>query len=93
MSDETPHSHETQSSVLSPEGRGVMSAVPAAIPAATTGRVKLDDEIADVRVLDAIRIGPAVVRAFEAGPDGLEFLVFGRHHEGDGETVDDAWAQ
>ena len=32
-----------------------------------------------------------VVRAFEAGPDGLEFLVFGPHHEADGEQVDDAW--
>jgi mannose-6-phosphate isomerase-like protein (cupin superfamily) len=63
---------------------------------AGTGRVKLDDEIADVRILDAIRIGPAVVRAFEAGPDGpdgLEFLVFGPHHEADGETVDDAWVE
>ena len=45
-------------------------------------------------MLDAIRIGPAVVRAFEAGPDGLEFLVFGRrHHEADGETVNDAWVE
>lgn len=25
-------------------------------------------------------------RAFEAGPDGLEFLVFGPHHRGDGEA-------
>jgi quercetin dioxygenase-like cupin family protein len=58
---------------------------------AGTGRVKLDDEIADVRKLDAIRIAPQVVRAFEAGPDGLELLVFGPHHEGDGEQVDDAW--
>jgi hypothetical protein len=33
-----------------------------------TGRVKLDDEIAEVRRLDAIRIAPEVVRAFEAGP-------------------------
>ena len=60
---------------------------------AGTGRVKLDNEIADVRMLDAIRIAPAVVRAFEAGPDGLEFLVFGPHHEADGEQVDDAWVE
>lgn len=58
---------------------------------AGTGRVKLDDEIADVRTLDAIRIAPEVVRAFEAGPDGLELLVFGPHYEADGEQVDDAW--
>ena len=55
------------------------------------GQVKLDDELIDVRPLDAIRIAPEVVRAFEAGPDGLEFLVFGAHHEADGEAVDDPW--
>jgi mannose-6-phosphate isomerase-like protein (cupin superfamily) len=60
---------------------------------AGTGRVKLDDEISDVRMLDAIRIAPEVVRAFEAGPDGLEFLVFGPHHEADGEQVHDAWVE
>ena len=60
---------------------------------AGTGRVKLDDEITDIRMLDAIRIAPDVVRAFEAGPDGLEFLVFGPHYESDGEQVDDAWVE
>jgi uncharacterized cupin superfamily protein len=53
------------------------------------GRVKLDDEIVDVRPLDAIRIAPAVTRAFEAGPDGLQLLVFGPRHEGDAEIVQD----
>ena len=47
------------------------------------GHVKIDDEIRDVRALDAIRIAPGSARAFEAGPEGLEFLVFGRHHTGD----------
>jgi mannose-6-phosphate isomerase-like protein (cupin superfamily) len=47
-----------------------------------TGRVKLDDEIFDVRPLDAIRVQPDVARAFEAGGDGLEFLAFGPHHPG-----------
>jgi quercetin dioxygenase-like cupin family protein len=60
---------------------------------AGTGRVKLDGEIADVRKLDAIRIAPEVVRAFEAGPDGLELLVFGPRYEADGEQVDDAWVR
>jgi hypothetical protein len=44
-------------------------------------------------MLDAIRIAPEVVRAFEAGPDGLEFLVFGPHHGADGERVDDPWVE
>ena len=58
---------------------------------AGSGRVKLGEELADVRPLDAIRIAPEVPRAFEAGPDGLELLAFGPHHEADGEPVDDPW--
>jgi quercetin dioxygenase-like cupin family protein len=55
------------------------------------GKVKLGDHVSEVHALDAIRVSPQVVRAFEAGPDGLEFLAFGPHHPGDGELVDDAW--
>jgi mannose-6-phosphate isomerase-like protein (cupin superfamily)/quinol monooxygenase YgiN len=50
---------------------------------AGSGRIKIDDEIEDVRPLDAIRVAPGSTRAFEAGPDGLEFVVFGAHHGGD----------
>jgi mannose-6-phosphate isomerase-like protein (cupin superfamily) len=60
---------------------------------AGTGRVKLDDEIVDIRMLDAIRIAPEVVRAFEAGPEGLEFIVCGPHYEADGEQVPDPWVE
>lgn len=56
-----------------------------------SGRVKLDDAIEEVGPLDAIRIAPPVVRAFEAGPDGLEFLVFGAQHRGDGELLQEWW--
>lgn len=58
-----------------------------------TGRLKLDDEIIDVRTLDAIRVQPEVARAFEAGSQGLEFVAFGPHHPGDGEPVDDPWVK
>jgi quercetin dioxygenase-like cupin family protein len=57
------------------------------------GRVKLDDQVAEVRPLDAIRVAPEVSRAFEAGPDGLEFIAFGPHVAGDGESVDDPWVR
>jgi len=59
-----------------------------------SGRVKLDQEVHELRALDAIRVAPQVVRAFEAGPEGLELLVFGPHHEGDGELVREGfWEQ
>ena len=56
-----------------------------------SGRVKLDDDIVEIERLDAIRVAPNVVRSFEAGDDGLEFLAFGPSHEGDGELVNGWW--
>lgn len=55
------------------------------------GRVKLDDEIEEIGPLDAIRVAPAVVRAFEAGPEGLELVVFGARFRGDGEILHGWW--
>jgi mannose-6-phosphate isomerase-like protein (cupin superfamily) len=52
-----------------------------------TGRVMLDEDIHEIKPLDAIRIAPAVLRAFEADGDGLELLAFGPRHAGDGELV------
>jgi hypothetical protein len=54
--------------------------------------MKLDDEVIEVGPMDAIRVAPKVTRAFEAGPEGLELLVFGTHHEGDAEMVQDFWS-
>jgi mannose-6-phosphate isomerase-like protein (cupin superfamily) len=59
---------------------------------AGSGRMKLDDDIIDVSVLDAIRVSPGVTRMFEAGPDGLEVLAVGARHEGDGEILPGWWS-
>lgn len=56
------------------------------------GRMKLGDEIIDVCELDAIRVAPEVPRAFEAGPNGLEFIACGAHHP-EGERVNDEWVE
>ena len=58
---------------------------------AGTGRMKLDDDIIDVKPLDAIRVAPGVTRQFEAGPERLDFVVVGTHKPGDGELVHDWW--
>ena len=55
------------------------------------GRVKLDDEIHELRALDAIRVAPNVSRQFEAGPEGMSYVVFGPHHEKDGDMLQDFW--
>ncbi|HEX3243271.1 MAG TPA: cupin domain-containing protein [Solirubrobacterales bacterium] len=47
------------------------------------GRVKVDDEIVELEPLDAIRVGPGIIRQFEAGPDGLEYIAAGVRGEKD----------
>ena len=54
--------------------------------------MRLGEEVIEVGPLDAIRVAPGVMRGFEAGPDGLELLAFGTHHEGDGEIDPGFWA-
>jgi mannose-6-phosphate isomerase-like protein (cupin superfamily) len=59
---------------------------------AGSGRVKLDEEIVGLQTLDAIRVAPDVTRAFEAGPSGLDLIVFGPRCDGDGEILMGWWA-
>ena len=58
-----------------------------------SGRVKLDDEVLELRQWDVVRVAPHVVRSFEAGPDGLEVIAVGndRPEGGDGEMIPDHW--
>ena len=60
-----------------------------------SGRMKADDEVVDLAQWDLVRVAPAVVRAFEAGPDGLELIAIGndRPEGGDGEMVQDFWPE
>jgi mannose-6-phosphate isomerase-like protein (cupin superfamily) len=58
-----------------------------------SGRVKLDDEVVELRQWDAVRVAPGVVRAFAGGPEGLELIAIGadRPEGGDGEMVKEFW--
>jgi mannose-6-phosphate isomerase-like protein (cupin superfamily) len=60
---------------------------------AGSGRIKLDDEVIELKPWDVVRVAPAVVRAFEGGADGLEVIAIGgsKPPEGDGEMVKDWW--
>jgi mannose-6-phosphate isomerase-like protein (cupin superfamily) len=59
------------------------------------GRMRLDDEIVDLKRWDVIRVAPGVVRGFEGGPDGLTMIAVGndRPEGGDGEMVKDFWTE
>ena len=59
---------------------------------AGSGRIRVDDEVLELRPLDAIRVAPECTRQMEAGADGLEVLAFGAAHEmSDAELVRDFW--
>jgi quercetin dioxygenase-like cupin family protein len=63
------------------------------IVVAGSGRIRLDDEVHDLKQWDVVRVSPQTVRAFEAGPEGLEFIAVGsdRPEGGDGVMADSAW--
>jgi mannose-6-phosphate isomerase-like protein (cupin superfamily) len=42
-----------------------------------SARVKVDDDVVDLRQWDAIRFGKDTMRNMEAGPEGCEYLAFG----------------
>jgi quercetin dioxygenase-like cupin family protein len=58
-----------------------------------SGRVRLDDEVREIRQWDVIRVAPPVVRAFEAGSDGLELIAVGgpKPEGGDALLSDSPW--
>jgi mannose-6-phosphate isomerase-like protein (cupin superfamily) len=42
-----------------------------------SARIKLEDEVAELRPLDAVRVPGSVARGIVAGPEGAELLAFG----------------
>jgi mannose-6-phosphate isomerase-like protein (cupin superfamily) len=58
-----------------------------------SGRALLDGELVELRRWDTVRVAPEVVRAFEAGPDGLDVIAVGgpKPEGGDGEPASADW--
>jgi mannose-6-phosphate isomerase-like protein (cupin superfamily) len=58
-----------------------------------SGRIKVNDDIVELRQWDVIRVAPATVRALQGGPEGLELLAIGsdRPEGGDGIPLADWW--
>jgi quercetin dioxygenase-like cupin family protein len=54
---------------------------------AGSGRVLLDDEVHELRQWDVVRVSPEVVRAFEAGAEGLDLIAVGGPKPADGDGV------
>jgi gentisate 1,2-dioxygenase len=58
-----------------------------------SGRVKIDEEVHDLRTWDIVRVGPNTMRNFEGGPDGITYIAFGAPiaEQNDGEIVPGWW--
>jgi mannose-6-phosphate isomerase-like protein (cupin superfamily) len=75
----TAHSHKDQEKAY--------------VVVAGSGRILLDDETLEIQLWDVIRVAPEIVRAFEAGPEGLDLIAIGgpKPEDGDGIRSHAAW--
>jgi uncharacterized cupin superfamily protein len=57
-------------------------------------RVKLEDEVVELKPLDAVRVPKDTMRGFEAGPEGVELIAIGAPNTGpgDADTVQGWWS-
>jgi mannose-6-phosphate isomerase-like protein (cupin superfamily) len=77
----------------SPSGHSHREQEEAYVVVAGSGRMLLDDEVLELRQWDVVRVAPEVVRAFEAGPGGLDVIAVGgpKPEGGDGVLGTAAW--
>jgi uncharacterized cupin superfamily protein len=59
-----------------------------------SARIKLDEEVVDLKPFDAVRVPKDTMRGFEAGPEGAEFIAIGAPNTGpgDADTVQGWWS-
>ncbi len=57
-------------------------------------RAKIEDEVVELKPLDAVRVHKDTMRSFEGGPEGAEILAIGAPNTGpgDGDTVQGWWS-
>jgi quercetin dioxygenase-like cupin family protein len=77
----------------SPVGHSHREQEEAYVVVSGSGSVLLDDEVRELRQWDVVRVAPEVVRAFEAGPDGLDIVAVGgpKSEDSDGVMGEAAW--
>jgi mannose-6-phosphate isomerase-like protein (cupin superfamily) len=55
-------------------------------------RIKLEDEIVELKQWDAVRVPKDTTRGFESGPEGVELIAIGAPHTGPGDAeVEQGW--
>jgi mannose-6-phosphate isomerase-like protein (cupin superfamily) len=68
------HTHRTQEEVY--------------VVARGGGRMKLDNDVVELKEWDVVRVPPGTWRGYEAGSEGLEILVFGAPNLGNNRRED-----
>ena len=65
------------------------------IIAAGAGQILLDGAVHELHQWDVVRVAPPVVRAFAAGPDGMDVIAIGgpKAEGRDGEMVEVVWPE
>ena len=57
-----------------------------------SAKLKLDDEVLELKPFDAVRVHKDTMRNFEAGPDGAEVIAFGAPNTGPGDgPMEQGW--
>jgi mannose-6-phosphate isomerase-like protein (cupin superfamily) len=51
-----------------------------------SGRIKLDEDLVDLKQWDAVRIPPETMRNVEGGSDGIELILIGAPNVGSGDA-------
>jgi uncharacterized cupin superfamily protein len=59
-----------------------------------SAKIKLEDEVRELKQWDAVRVHRDTIRGFEGGEDGAEFIVIGAPNTGpgDAELMQDWWS-
>jgi mannose-6-phosphate isomerase-like protein (cupin superfamily) len=52
-----------------------------------TARMKLDDEIVEMKPFTAVRVSPETMRSYEGGPEGAELIAIGTPRTGGGDAI------
>ena len=62
--------------------------------AAGSARMKLEDEVVDLKQWDAVRVSNETTRSLEAGPEGAELIAVGAPNTGpgDADTEENWWS-
>ena len=57
-----------------------------------SARMKLDDEVVELKQWDAVRVSKETMRGFEAGPEGAEMIAIGAPNTGPGDAeMEQGW--